>query len=154
MALGHPMQNGECGTTIIQGYTADISHLSDFSMYDWRWTLSPKDSNQEKKQLTRWLGTSFDVGGELCYSLLTAKAQIIIRSSVSPLKKEEVEAEDIRQMNREFTAELNRRLEGKQSGSELSETLDSMNYEKYSIPIEDSSPSFAEYEDDEEEDSD
>ena len=73
---------------------------------------------------------------------------------MSPLKKEEVEAEDIRQMNREFTVELNRRLEGKQSGSELSETLDSMNYEKYSIPIEDSSPSFAEYEDDEEEDSD
>jgi len=35
MALGHPMQNGECGTTIIQGCTADISHLLDFSMYDW-----------------------------------------------------------------------------------------------------------------------
>jgi len=55
-------------------------------------------------------------------------------------------------MKTEFTAELNRRLEGKQSGSELSETLDSMNYEKYSIPIEDCSPSFTEYEDDEEED--
>jgi len=92
MALGHPMQNGECGTTIIQGYPADISHLSDFSMYDWCWTLSPKNSNQDKKQLTRWLGPSFDVGGELCYALLTAKAQVIIRSSVSPLKKEEVEA--------------------------------------------------------------
>jgi len=91
--------------------------------------LSPKYSNQDKKQLTRWLGPSFDVSGELCYALLTAKAQVIIRSSVSPLKKEEVEVEDIKQMKKEFTAELNRRLEGKQSGSELSETLDSMNYE-------------------------
>jgi len=131
MALGHPMQNG----TIIQGYRADISHLSDFSMYYWCWTLSPKDSNQDKKQLTRWSSPSFDVGGELCYALLTAKAQVIIRSSVSPLKKEEVEAEDIEQMKKKFTAELNRRLEGKQSSSELSETLDSMNYKNIPFPL-------------------
>ena len=85
-------------------------------MYDWCWTLSPRDSNQENKQLTRWLGPNFNVGGELCYALLTAKAQVIIRSSVSPLKKEEREAEDIKQMKSEFTQELSRRLESKQGG--------------------------------------
>jgi len=90
--------------------------------------LSPKDSNQDKKQLTRWLGPKFDVGGDLCYDLLTATAQVIIRSSVSPLRKEEVDVEDIKEMKRQFTAELNRRLEGKQISSELNETLDSMNY--------------------------
>ena len=40
MALGLPIQNGECGKTILQGHTADISHLAEFSMYDWCWTLS------------------------------------------------------------------------------------------------------------------
>jgi len=145
MTLGHPMQNGECGATIIQGHTADISHLADFSMYDWCWTLPPRDSNQENKQLTRRLGPSFNVGGELCYALLTAKAQVIIRSSVSPLKKEEREAEDIKQMKSEFTQELSRRLESKQGG----ETPDTMNYDKYSIIADDSGPSFVMYEDDE-----
>ena len=74
MALGHPSQNGECGVTIIQSHTADISHIADSSMYDCCWTLSSKQSNQNRKQLTRWLGPSFNIGGELCYALLTAKA--------------------------------------------------------------------------------
>ena len=46
--------------------------------------------------------------------------------------------------------ELNQRLENKQNDSEHSETVETMDYSKYSIPIEDSSPSFTEYEDDEE----
>ena len=83
---------------------------------------------------------------------MTAKAQVVIRSSVSPLRKEEVDAEDIKQMKRQFTSELNRRFEGKQSSSESNETFDTMDYAKYTIPIEDSSPSFTAYEDSEEED--
>jgi len=119
-------------------------------MYDWCWTLSPSASNQERKQLTHWLSPSYDVGGELCYALLTAKAQVIIRSSVSPLNREERKSEDIRQMKKEFTSELSRRLEDRQNGSEHSKTFDAMDYTKYSIPTEDSSPSFTVYEDDEE----
>jgi len=86
----------------------------------------------------------------MCYELLAAKAQVIIRSSVSPLKKEEINGEDIREMKRSFTTELNQRLENNQNDSEHSETVETMDYTNYSIPIEDSSPSFTEYEDDEE----
>ena len=150
MALGLPVQNGECGKSIIQGYTADISHIADFSMYDWCWTLSPSNSNQDRKQLARWLGPSFDVGGEVCYALLTAKAQIIIRSSVSPLKKEEINADDIKDMKKLFTMELNQRLESTSNQLNQDETLETRDYDKYTIPVEDSSPSFVEYEDDEE----
>ena len=53
-------------------------------------------------------------------------------------------------MERSFTTELNQRLENKQNDSEHSETVETMDYSKYSIPIEDVSPSFTEYEDDEE----
>jgi len=50
-------------------------------------------------------------------------------------------------MKRRFTEELNQRIENKQNDSEQNETIKSMDYGKYSIPIEDSSPSFTEYED-------
>jgi len=150
MALGLPIQNGECGKTLLQGHTADISHIADFSMYDWCWTLSPRNSNQDRKQLTRWLGPSFDVGGEVCYALLTAKAQVIIRSSVSPLKREEIDGDHIKEMKRLFTMELNQRLENNPNHSEQNETMQTKDYSKYSIPFEDSSPSFVQYEDDEE----
>ena len=110
MALGHPNQEGECGATIIKGSTADISHLVDFAIYDWCWSLSPSESNQEKKLLTRWMGPSFDVGARLCYAVLTAKAQILLRSSVVPLTKKERFAQDILQMKREYTEEISKRL--------------------------------------------
>jgi len=152
MVLGLPIQNWECGKTIVQGYTADISHIADFSMYDWCWTLSPSNSNQDRKQLGRWLGPSFNVGGELCYAVLTAKSKVIIRSSVIPLTREENEADDVKDMKRNFTVELNERLPNKLNETEQSETMETMDYGRYSIPVEDTSPSFVEYEDDEKDD--
>lgn len=71
MALGHYDQEGECGATIIFGETADISHLAEFSFYDWVWFISPKESNFDRMTLGRWLGPSFDVGEALTYALLT-----------------------------------------------------------------------------------
>lgn len=79
MALGHHEQDGDCGTTIIQGYTADISHVAEFGFYDWCWAWSPKESNQEHMQLGRWCGPSWDVGDELCFAILTANGQILHR---------------------------------------------------------------------------
>ena len=84
----------------------------------------------------RWLGPSFEVGGELCYSLLTAKAQVIQRSSVAPLTREERSTEDIKNMKKEFTRELSTRLENKQNNTDLIETPDTINDDKYSIITE------------------
>jgi len=77
---------------------------------------------------------------------------VIIRSSVSPFKKEEIEADNVKDMKRNFTVELNERLQNKLNESEQSETIETMNYDKYSIPIQDTSPSFVEYEDNENDD--
>jgi len=107
-----------------------------------------KESNQERKQLTRWLEPSFDVGGELCYALLMAKAQVIIRSSVSPLNKGEINSEDIRAMKNECTQELNKRLTDKENNVVLEETPDTLNYDKYSI-VNDTILYIVPYEDDE-----
>jgi len=69
---------------------------------------------------------------------------------VSPLTREEIDAEDIKDMKRGFTMELNEHLKNKQNDSEQSETVEAMDYSKYSIPIEDSIPTFTEYEDEKE----
>jgi len=61
-----------------------------------------------------------------------------------------IDAEDIKDMKRGFSMELNERLKNKQNDFEQSETVETMDYSKYSIPIEDSIPTFTEYEDEEE----
>lgn len=43
---------------------------------------------------------------------------MIIRSSVSPLKREEIDGDDIKEMKRLFTLELNQRLEKNPNHSE------------------------------------
>jgi len=70
----------------------------------------------------------------------------MIRSSVAPLNKEEINSEDIRAMKNEFTQELNKRL----PDVVLDETSDTLNYDKYSV-VNDSIPHFVPYEDDESE---
>jgi len=69
---------------------------------------------------------------------------------VSPLTREEIGADDIKDMKRGFTMELNERLKNEQNDSEQSETAETVDYSKYSIPIEVSIPTFTEYEDEEE----
>jgi len=119
LALGHHLQEGECGTTIVTGETADISHLVDFSIFDWCWALSPRQSTQDAKQLCRWLGPSFTVGGALCFAVTTASAQVLHRSSVIPLKIEERNSDDIKRLKNDFMDCLKDNLRKKAEGISL-----------------------------------
>ena len=152
MVLGHPLQGGECGATIISGNTRDISHLTDFSIWDWCWALSPTNSKQDNKQLCRWLGPSFDVGADLCYACATARGKIIHRTSVIPLSTEERTSENIKELKKRFMEDLERNLP-----TGRSETIDPENEpssidQVYMRPIaevdEDETPQFELYEDD------
>src|SRR5210317_1377168 len=95
IVLGIAIQEGENGTTIITGNTSDISHLVDFSIYDWCWVLSPTSSSQPNKQLCRWLGPSFEVGGDLCFIVVTDWARYLHRTHVIPLSDTECRSEDV-----------------------------------------------------------
>jgi len=75
---------------------------------------------------------------------------VIIRSSISPLQKEEINADDIKEMKKLFTMKLNQRVGSAPNQSDQEETLQTKDHDKYTISIEDTSPSFVEYEDDEE----
>lgn len=152
MVLGHSRQDGECGATVITGNTSDISHLADFSIYDWCWALSPTSSTQENKQLCRWLGPSFSVGGSLCYACASARGRILHRSSVIPLNIEERNSDDVKTMKRRFTDELHNRLKNSDPiavDSELFST-DAEADAKYIRPLnaKDDTPQFERYEDD------
>ena len=145
MALGHYDQEGECGATIIFGETADISHLVEFSFYDWIWFVSPKESNMDRMMLGRWLGPSLDVGEALTYAILTPTAEIIHRSSVLPLTIEEKNSEETKLLKRKFMETLERKLGERVQGLSISENDDEfvkkMNNENV--------PYFEPYEDDE-----
>jgi Fe-S-cluster containining protein len=116
MALGHYDQEGECGATIIHGETADISHLVEFSFYDWVWFVSPKEAKYDRMTLGRWLGPSFDVGDALTYAILTPSAEVVHRSSVLPLNVEEKNSEDIKRLKVKFMESLERKLGERMQG--------------------------------------
>lgn len=122
MALGHHEQNGECGATIILGETADISHLVEFSFYDWVWFMSPKESSLDRMELGRWLGPSFDVGQALTFAILTGQAEIVHRSSVLPLSIEEKRSEEIREIKRKFIASVENKLGDRAKGISKNES--------------------------------
>lgn len=106
LALDHPMQEGKCRATIISGNTADVSHLVDFSIYDWCWVLSPTHSSQDNKQLCCWLGPSFKVGSDLCFVCLTARGRYLHCTSVIPLNALDWNNEDTKELSKKFTEEL------------------------------------------------
>jgi len=118
MALGHHDQDGECGATIIHGETADISHLVEFSFYDWVWFISPKEAKYDRMTLGRWLGPSFDVGDALTYAILTPSAEIVHRSSVIPLNVEEKNSEDVKRLKVKFMDVLEKKLGERAQGLE------------------------------------
>lgn len=146
MALGHYDQEGECGATIIFGETADISHLVEFSFYDWIWFISPKESNYDRMTLGRWLGPSFDVGEALTYAILTPSAEIIHRSSVVPLSIEEKNSEEIKMMKHKFMESLEKKLGERAQGIEP-ENQDTSFEKKLDA---EKTPFFEDYDDDEE----
>ena len=124
MALGHFEQEGECGATIIFGETADISHLVEFSFYDWIWFISPKESHLDRMMLGRWLGPSLDVGEALTYAILTPTAEVIHRSSVIPLSTEEKNSEEIKLLKKKYMETLERKLGDRLKGIEVTDDDD------------------------------
>lgn len=144
MALGHYDQEGECGATIIFGETADISHLVEFSFYDWVWFISPKEAQLDRMTLGRWLGPSFDVGDALTYAILTPAAEIVHRSSVIPLSVDEKNSEDIKLLKQRFTESVERRLGERAQGIVLERGDD-----RFERNLDDErTPFFEPYEDD------
>ena len=100
------------------------------------------------------MGPSFDVGAHLCYAILTAKGQVIHRTTVVPLTVEEKNGDDIKQMKAEFTEELKNRLGNKAEGTGMQEDNEVIDNTKFTVPVEtindETTPTFELYEDNDE----
>ena len=74
----------------IAGETPDISEWMDYGFYDWVyfWDV-PGDS--ENPKIGKWVGVSHRIGNALCYYILKDNGQVISRSTVQPIRREDID---------------------------------------------------------------
>ncbi len=86
----------------------------DFEFYDlvWWWDRPNKPNVTDiTKQLARWLGVSHRVGSDLCYWLVTESGQIVSKTSVEHVTRDDHLQEDTKKRIKEFKKRLEERLD-------------------------------------------
>jgi hypothetical protein len=74
---------------VVMGETPDISEYMDFDFYQFIKYRDATSDRDDPIQLGRWLGIAHDVGTAMTYWILKENGQVICRSTVRPLLKEE-----------------------------------------------------------------
>ena len=105
--------NDFTGFERITGDTVDISEWLEFEFYDicWFWDV-PNDWDNPK--IGRWLGVSHRVGSAMCYWILTQTGQIVSRTTVQHVTKEEVLRDDIIRQIQKYHDDLESKIGDKQ----------------------------------------
>jgi len=107
-------KTGRSGYEEITGDTPDISEWLDFEFYDLVWWLDrPNKPNvtDQTKRLARWLGVSHRVGSDLCYWLVTESGQIVSKTSVEHVTRDDYLENDTKKKIEEFNQRLEERLD-------------------------------------------
>lgn len=101
--------NNHTGIERLTGDTVDISEWIDFEFYDlcWYWEV-PDDG--ENPMIGRWLGVSHRVGSAMCYWILTSKGNVVARTTVQHVTKQDIIGEGIMDRIREYHRELDTKL--------------------------------------------
>ena len=92
----------------IMGYTPDISELVEFEWYQWVWYNDP--ASHDRIKLGRWLGPAHNAGQGLAYYILNESGEVVMRSSVVPLKKTELSEPAILERTNKFSANIDRTI--------------------------------------------
>ena len=111
IARGH---NRRTGYEEITGDTPNIAEWLDFEFYDLVWWLdrSKKPNiNDDTRRLARWLGVSHRVGSDLCYWLITESGQLISKTSVEHVVRDDYLQEDTKRKISEFNEKIESRLD-------------------------------------------
>jgi hypothetical protein len=106
--------DGRSGYEQVTGETPDISEWLDFEFYDlvWWWDRPNKPNiNDETKRLGRWLGVSHRVGSDLCYWIVTDSQQVVSKTSVEHVTRDDYLNEDTKAKVKEFEKKLGERLD-------------------------------------------
>jgi hypothetical protein len=107
--IAHPQFNlqGRTPYEMVTGHTPDISEYLDFAWYDTIWYYdqdTPFPASPRK--LGKWLSVAHRVGQALCYYILTAQGQPIVRSSIQPVTKEEWRMDTIKEQVQELNKSI------------------------------------------------
>jgi hypothetical protein len=102
---------GEVPETLINGQTADISEIAEFKWYEWvyfhdkivQW---PAD----KEVLGRYLGPAVDIGPAMAAKILKQNGQMVVRSTLRPLTKDEMMKPDMKKKRDDFDVEIESQL--------------------------------------------
>ena len=98
-------RDGRTGIERITGDSCDISEWVDFEFYDlcWYWD-TPHDS--ENPKIGRWLGVSHRVGSAMCYWVLNNEGNVLSRTTVQHVTRDEIANPEIMQMIRDYHGQL------------------------------------------------
>ena len=105
--------NRRTGYEEVFGDTPDISEWLDFEFYDMVWWLdrpNKPDVSDPVRRLARWLGVSHRVGSDLCYWLITESGQLISKTSVEHVTRDDHLQPDLKHDIDAFDEALTARL--------------------------------------------
>jgi hypothetical protein len=98
----------------VTGNTPDISEWLDFEFYDLVWWIDrpyKPDITDDVRRLARWLGVSHRVGSDMCYWLITESGQIVSKTSVEHVTRDDYLPADTKKKIEDFNAKLEERLD-------------------------------------------
>ena len=103
-ASTHIMNEGATAFEKVMGYTPNISEYIQHDWYDWVWFNDPRDPDIQR--LGRWLGPAHSANQGMAYHVLTNAGQVVTRSTVISLDKDELTNETNKQRMTNFTSEM------------------------------------------------
>jgi hypothetical protein len=74
---------------MVTGNTPDITEYTEFSWYKAIYYYDDYPFPETKRNIARWLGVAHHVGQALCYWILISNGQVIARTTVQKLSKDE-----------------------------------------------------------------
>jgi len=97
----------------IMGNTPDISEWLDFSFYDWCWFWNAPTHKltEDKADIGRILGVAHRVGSNMCYWVLTDTGQVLARTTVQRVTKDNLQVTTIQERMRVYTQKITERLD-------------------------------------------
>jgi len=97
----------------VLGDSIDLSEYLDFDFYDPVWFWEPNAGEKGERQIGRWLGISHRVGSAMCYWVLNSKGNVLARSTVQHVTKEELRITEADQQLQEFDVKVAEKMKDK-----------------------------------------
>ena len=100
----HIANDGATSSEKIHGYTTNISEYLQHKRFAWVYVNDLDDP--ETQRLGRWLGPAHSVSQGMPFRVLANKDKVVIRSKVNSLEPKEIENEEVKIRQADFTKSM------------------------------------------------